>query len=77
MDALVLQPLPFPKANQHVVVYQQDTKNRDSNHFVAPIRLKTLWGVDTRPGDLRWRVAADPSGRDRRIIPPRLARPED
>lgn len=40
MDAVVLRPLPFPDAYQLLVIYQQDVKNRDANHFVAPVRLE-------------------------------------
>lgn len=40
MDAVILQPLPFPDGDQLVVIYQHDVKNRDANHFVAPMRLE-------------------------------------
>lgn len=40
MDAVVLRPLPFPDADQLVVLYQHDVKNRSANHFVAPPRLE-------------------------------------
>ena len=40
MDAVVLRPLPFPDADQLIVIYQHDVKNRDANHFVAPARLE-------------------------------------
>jgi len=40
MDAVVLRPLPFPDADQLVVIYQHDAKNRNANHFVAPVRLE-------------------------------------
>src|SRR5579871_1777884 len=40
MDAVILRPLPFPDADQLVVIHQEDVKNRDANHFVAPVRLE-------------------------------------
>ena len=40
MDAVVLRPLPFPNGDQLVAIYQHDLKNRDANHFVAPLRLE-------------------------------------
>jgi putative ABC transport system permease protein len=40
IDAIVLRPLPFPSGDQLVVLYQHDSKNRDANHFVAPVRLE-------------------------------------
>src|SRR5437868_7227907 len=40
IDAVVLRPLPFPDGDQLVALYQQDVKNRDANHFVAPARLE-------------------------------------
>src|ERR1700721_151426 len=40
IDAVVLRPLPFPSGDQLVVLYQHDSKNRDTNHFVAPVRLE-------------------------------------
>ena len=40
IDAVVLRPLPFPGGNQLVALYQHDSKNRDANHFVAPVRLE-------------------------------------
>ena len=40
IDAVVLRPLPFASGDQLVVLYQHDSKNRDANHFVAPVRLE-------------------------------------
>lgn len=40
MDAVILRPLPFPQADQLILLHQQDVKNRDANHFVAPVRLE-------------------------------------
>src|ERR1700733_11088526 len=40
IDTVVLRPLPFPSGNQLVALYQHDAKNRDANHFVAPVRLE-------------------------------------
>ena len=40
IDAVVLNPLPFPNGNQLVAIFQHDTRNRDANHFVAPVRLE-------------------------------------
>ena len=40
MDAVVLRPLPYPGSDQLVVIHQQDVKNRDANHLVAPVRLE-------------------------------------
>ena len=40
IDAVVLRPLPFPKGNQLVALYQRDVKGRDANRFVAPVRLE-------------------------------------
>lgn len=40
INAIVLNPLPFPNGDQLVAIYQHDTKNRDANHFVAPVRLE-------------------------------------
>lgn len=40
IDAVVLRPLPFPSGNQLVALYQHDSKNRDANHFVAPVRVE-------------------------------------
>jgi putative ABC transport system permease protein len=40
MDAVVLRPLFFPDADQLIVIYQHDVKNRDANRFVAPARLE-------------------------------------
>jgi predicted permease len=40
MDAVVLRPLPFPNADELTLLGQHDVKNRDANHFVAPVRLE-------------------------------------
>ena len=40
IDAVVLRPLPFPQAGQLILLTQQDVKNRDANHFVAPVRVE-------------------------------------
>jgi putative ABC transport system permease protein len=42
IDAIILRPLPFPQADQLVQIYQHDSKGRDANVFVAPVRL-TDW----------------------------------
>lgn len=40
MDAVVLQPLPYPHAGRLVALYQHDTKHRNGNTLVAPVRLE-------------------------------------
>lgn len=40
MDAVILRPLPYPEADRLLVIHQQDLKNRDANHFVAPVRVE-------------------------------------
>jgi putative ABC transport system permease protein len=40
VDALIVRPLPYPEGDQLVVVSQHDSRNRDANSFVAPIRLE-------------------------------------
>jgi len=40
IDAVVLNPLPFPNGDELVALYQHDVKNRDANRFVAPVRLE-------------------------------------
>jgi putative ABC transport system permease protein len=40
MDAVVLRPLPFPNADELILLGQHDVKNRDANRFVAPVRLE-------------------------------------
>src|SRR5215472_4708127 len=40
MDAVILRPLPYPEADQLLVISQQNLKNRDANHFVAPVRVE-------------------------------------
>jgi putative ABC transport system permease protein len=40
IDAIILRPLPFPKANQLVIIRQQNSKVKSSNPFVAPVRLE-------------------------------------
>jgi hypothetical protein len=40
IDAVVLRPLPFPNADELMAIYQHKAKSRDSNHFVAPVRLE-------------------------------------
>jgi putative ABC transport system permease protein len=40
MDAVVLRPLPFPDADELILLGQHDVKNRDANRFVAPVRLE-------------------------------------
>jgi len=40
IDAVVLIPLPFPNGDELVALHQHDLKNRDANHFVAPVRLE-------------------------------------
>ncbi|HEV2396922.1 MAG TPA: ABC transporter permease [Candidatus Sulfotelmatobacter sp.] len=40
IDAVVLRPLPFPGGNELIAIYQHDAKDRDSNRFVAPVRLE-------------------------------------
>ncbi|MGB6686342.1 MAG: ABC transporter permease [Terracidiphilus sp.] len=42
IDAIVLRPLPFPEGDQLVTIYQHDSKGRDANQLVAPVRL-TDW----------------------------------
>ncbi len=40
IDAVVLRPLPYPNGDQLVEINQHDTRNRDANRFVAPVRLE-------------------------------------
>ena len=40
MDAVLLRPLPFPDADELILLGQHDVKNRDANRFVAPVRLE-------------------------------------
>jgi putative ABC transport system permease protein len=40
IDTIILKPLPFPNGDQLVAIYQHDSKGRDANHFVAPVRLE-------------------------------------
>jgi putative ABC transport system permease protein len=43
IDAVVIRPLPYPDGDQLVQISQHDSKGRDANHFVAPVRLID-WG---------------------------------
>lgn len=40
VDALILRPLPYPDGDQLVAVSQHDSRNRDANSLVAPLRLE-------------------------------------
>ena len=40
LDAVVLRPLPYPQADNLVVLTQHDDRQHDANHFVAPVRLE-------------------------------------
>ena len=40
VDAIVLRPLPYPHAEQLVMLSQADRQGRDANRFVAPARLE-------------------------------------
>jgi putative ABC transport system permease protein len=40
IDAVVLRPLPFPNGDELIAIYQHDSKDRDANHSVAPVRLE-------------------------------------
>lgn len=40
IDTIILRPLPFPNGGQLVAIYQHDSKGRDANRFVAPVRLE-------------------------------------
>ena len=40
IDAVILRPLAFPRANELVQLSQHDSQGRDANHFVAPVRLE-------------------------------------
>lgn len=42
IDAVILRPLPFPEGDHLVQISQHDSKGRDANHLVAPMRL-TDW----------------------------------
>jgi putative ABC transport system permease protein len=39
IDAVVIRPLPYPDGDQLVQISQHDSKGRDANSFVAPVRL--------------------------------------
>ena len=40
IDAVLLRPLPFPSGDQLLLLNQTDSRQRDPNHFVAPVRLE-------------------------------------
>jgi hypothetical protein len=40
IDTIIIRPLPFPNGDQLVAIYQHDSKGRDANRFVAPVRLE-------------------------------------
>lgn len=40
IDAVVFRPLPYPHGDELVQISQRDTRNRDANRFVAPVRLE-------------------------------------
>lgn len=40
IDAVILRPLPYPGGDQLVALWQVDSTHRNSNTFVAPIRLE-------------------------------------
>ena len=40
IDAVILHPLPYPKSDQLIALYQHDSKDRDANRLLAPARLE-------------------------------------
>jgi putative ABC transport system permease protein len=40
IDAVILHPLPYPKSDQLIALYQHDSKGRDANRLLAPVRLE-------------------------------------
>lgn len=40
MDAVVLQPLPYPRSEELLMLHQHDRSHHDANTFVAPVRLE-------------------------------------
>ena len=40
IDAIVLRPLPYPRGDQLAALDQHNSKGRDANRFVAPVRLE-------------------------------------
>lgn len=40
IDAVVLRPLPYPRGDELMALDQHNSKGRDANHFVAPVRLE-------------------------------------
>ncbi len=40
LHALILRPLPYPEGDQLVAISQHDSRNRDANSLVAPVRLE-------------------------------------
>jgi putative ABC transport system permease protein len=40
IDAIVLRPLPFPQGDRLTAIFQHDSKGRDANVYVAPVRLE-------------------------------------
>ena len=40
IDAVILHPLPYPSSDQLIALYQHDSKGRDANRLLAPVRLE-------------------------------------
>lgn len=40
IDAIVLRPLPYPHGNELMALDQHNSKGRDANRFVSPVRLE-------------------------------------
>lgn len=40
IDAVVLRPLPYPRGDELLALDQHNSKGRDANRFVAPVRLE-------------------------------------
>lgn len=40
IDAIILRPLPYPNGDQLMALDQHNSKGRDANRFVAPVRLE-------------------------------------
>jgi hypothetical protein len=68
IDAIVLRPLPFPNGDRLVVLYQHDSKGRDANRFVAPVRLED-WNASTPPSSPSAATTSTTSPKHRALSP--------